>query len=338
MPTIFDVAEAAGVSIASVSLVLNDPETPRVGKARRKEIIRLANQLGYKPNLLAKGLRDQGTGIVGMVVPMRDAIFFNPFITEFLSGIQTFLVENHYHLMIYSHDSKRGKITHSELIQSKATDGMIVINTRLSTKADIQGTIKELDAARVPFVMINSYCGGQINYVGMDYEQIGHDVGEYLCQRGHQRIAFIGGAQASPASPPMLAGFRRAIEARGVALPDRFVAFSEYDSESVRKITRRLLKLKHRPTAIYCTSDQLVPDIYSVSKEEKMKIPRDLAIVGRGDVNFAALITPTLTTVRLPLFEIGQQAAELLVKSLRRPGAEPRKILLPSHLVPRESA
>ncbi len=114
MPTIFDVAEAAGVSIASVSLVLNNPDTPRVGKARRQEIIQIANQLGYKPNMLAKGLRDQGTGIIGMVVPMRDAIFFNPFITEFLSGIQTCLVENHYHLMIYSHDSQRGKITHSE--------------------------------------------------------------------------------------------------------------------------------------------------------------------------------------------------------------------------------
>lgn len=338
MPTIFDVAKAAGVSIASVSLVLNDPDTPRVSKTRRREIIQIAKQLGYKPNLLAKGLRDQGTGIVGMVVPMRDAIFFNPFITEFLSGIQTCLVAHHYHLMIYSHDSKRGKITHSELIQSKATDGMIVINTRLSTKADIQATIKELDAARVPFVMINSYCGGNINYVGMDYEQIGHDVGAYLCRRGHQKIAFIGGAQASPASPPMLAGFSRALSSQRVALPNRFVAYGEYDSETMRKITRRLLKLKDRPTALYCTSDQMVPDIYAVAKEAKLKVPQDVAVVGRGDVNFAALLTPTLTTVRLPLFEIGHRAAELLIRSLHQPDAAPQQILLPSQLIARESA
>ncbi len=338
VPTIFDVAEAAGVSIASVSLVLNDPETPRVGKARREEIIRIANRIGYKPNLLARGLSNHGTGIVGLIVPMRDAIFFNPFITEFLSGIQTCLVENHYHLMIYSHDSKRGKITHSQIVQSKCADGMIVINTRLCTKSDIQGTIRELDSARVPFVMINSYCGGEINYVGMDYEQIGYDVGEYLCRRGHQKIAFVGGAEASPASPPMLAGFRRALTAHHVALPDRFVAYGEYDSETVRKVMRRFLKLKDRPTSIFCTGDQMVPDIYGVAKEEKLKIPEDLAVVGRGDVNFAALLTPTLTTVKLPLFEIGRRAAELLVKSLNQPNIEPRKILLSSHLVTRESA
>ncbi|NOT60528.1 MAG: LacI family DNA-binding transcriptional regulator [Acidobacteria bacterium] len=338
MPTIFDVAEAAGVSIASVSLVLKDPDTPRVGQARRQEIIRIANRLGYKPNMLAKGLKSQGTGIIGMVVPMRDAIFFNPFITEFLSGIQTHLVEKHYHLLIYSHDSQRGKITHSELIQSKAADGMIVINTRLSTKADIQATIKELDAARVPFAMINSYCGGKINYVGMDYEQIGYDVGEYLCQHGHRKIAFLGGAQGSPASPPMLAGFKRALAAQRVTLQERFIAFSEYESEAVRKLTRRWLKLKDRPTAIYCTSDQLVPDIYAVAKEEKLTIPRDLAVVGRGDVNFAALLNPTLTTVRLPLFEIGRRAAELLVNNLNQPNAQTQKILLPSQLIARESA
>lgn len=215
---------------------------------------------------------------------------------------------------------------------------MIVINTRLSTKADIQATIKELDAARVPFVMINSYCGGDINYVGMDYEQIGYDVGEYLCQRGHRKIAFIGGAQDSPASPPMLAGFTRALEKHAVALPNRLVVFREYDSATVRKLTRRFLKLKDRPTALYCTSDQLIPDIYAVVKEVQMRIPQDLAVVGRGDVNFAALLTPTLTTVRRPLFEIGRCAAELLVKNLSQPGGQPQKFLLPSQLIPRESA
>jgi LacI family transcriptional regulator len=178
MPNIFDVAEAAGVSIASVSLVMNDPETRRVSSAKRQEILRAARHLGYTPNLLAKGLGNHGTGIIGLVVPMRDAIFFNPFITEFLSGIQTSIVENQYHLMIYSHDSKRGKITHSQIVQSKCADGMIVINTRLCTADDIRGTIHELDAARVPFVMINSYCGGEINYVGMDYDAIGFSVGE----------------------------------------------------------------------------------------------------------------------------------------------------------------
>lgn len=338
MPTIFDVAEAAGVSIASVSLVLNDPETRRVGKARRQEIIRIADRLGYKPNLLAKGLGNHGTGIVGLVVPMRDAIFFNPFITEFLSGIQTSLVENHYHLMIYSHDSKRGKITHSQIVQSKCADGMIVINTRLCTADDIRGTIHELDAARVPFVMINSYCGGEINYVGMDYDAIGHSVGEYLCQRGHRRVAFVGGAERSPASPPMLAGLRRALAAHGVALPARFVTYGEYDAETVRRVMRRLLKLKDRPTAVFCTGDQMVPDIYAAARAEGFGIPADLAVVGRGDVNFAALLTPTLTTVRLPLFEIGRRAADLLIRSLNRPGEPPQQILLPSELVVRESA
>lgn len=338
MPTIFDVAKAAGVSIASVSLVINDPHTPRVGNAKREEILRIAKKVGYSPNFLAKSLRTHGTGIVGLVVPMHGAIFYNPFIAEVLSGIQTYLSENSYHLIVYSHTSAHGKITRTQLMQSKCTDGLIFINTRLCTENDIQGTIRELQSARTPFVMINSYCGGEINYLGVDEFQIGHTAAKYLCDRGHQKIALIAGSKQSPASPPLIEGFQRALSEAGVKVNKRWLTYGEFDRDVIRAAAGRLLKSKERPTAVFCASDQMVPDLYEFLKQEQVRIPEDLAVVGRGNLMFASYLAPSLTTVHVPAFDLGYKAAGQLIKSLNDPTARPQQALLPCQIIQRESA
>src|ERR1700761_8073433 len=174
MPTIYDVATQAKVSIAAVSLVMNDANTTRVGSAKRQEILRVAKKIGYTPSVVAKALTEGSTRIIGLVIPLREPIFFHPFIAEILSGLQNRVAEQDYHLMIYSHKAGTGRVTRDEIRQSRYADGVIVLNTRMSTAEDMAATIEELRTANIPFVMVNGYSGnGQINYVGIDDRETG---------------------------------------------------------------------------------------------------------------------------------------------------------------------
>src|SRR6266545_1399020 len=258
MPTIFDVAREAGVSTAAVSLVLNHPHTHRVGAEKRKRILQVARRIGYTPNALAKGLAQRRTRIVGLMVPLRDPIFFNHFIAEVLAGIQSCLIERGYHLMIFSHAARSGKIARRQVAQSSLADGLVFVNTRLCTEADIAATIRELRGAAAPFVMVNAYYGTEaIHYVGVDDRAIGHCAGAYLASRGHARIAFLGAAQRASLAAPLEAGFAEALAAAGLRREPPLTAWAEYDRDVVAGVIHKWMRRHPRPTAIFCGDDQI---------------------------------------------------------------------------------
>lgn len=339
MPNIFDVAKAANVSIASVSLVLRDPNTKRVGPKKREDILRIAKQTGYVPNLLARGLSNHGTGILGLVIPVRDPrISFNPTIADMLAGIQSKLLECDYHLIVYSHKSDRGAITNSQIVRSKATDGLIFINTRMCTEEDIQASIAEMHTAKIPFVMINSAQEtGGINYVGVDDIKLSMDAAAYLHAKGHRKIGMLTGTRNSPTSGILRRSFEEGLKRVGLSLPDPWFGYTEFQPAPAKKELRRILRLKNRPTAIFCTSDQFVPAIYEALHEDGVRIPDEVSILGRGNLSFTPYFTPPLTTMAVPIFEIGRRAATLLIESLKSPDQPPRRFLLPSTLVERAS-
>lgn len=339
MPTIYDVAEKTKVSIAAVSLVVNNPNTPRVGAVKRKLILETAAKMGYSANGIAKALTNGQTKILGLVVPMRDPIFFNHFIAQVLSGIQSMIVKHGYHLMIYSHMGGTGQITGAELRQSRFVDGLIVLNTRMCSKDDQRETIKELKAAHIPFVMANSYSGEDpINYVGLDDYGAGELGGEYLARRGHIRIALISGSKRSPLSEELLLGFQAALKRCKVRFDSKLHAFSEYDPARIGEITKRWLKEEKPPTAIFCSDDAFVPEVYKVIGEMKLNIPKDIAVLGRGGMSLGTAIVPQLTTLSVPGFQLGSETARMLIERLKRPTSKAKKVLLPCELIERESA
>ena len=173
-PKLSDIAKRAGVSAAAVSIVLNHNETKRVGLAKRQLILKIAKELGYTQNVLAKALVERRTRLLGLMVPLRDPIFFNQFIAQALSGIQSTLSSRGYNLLVYSPSGRPGRATRDQILESKFTDGLIFINTRLCAPREISQTIHELDEAKIKFVMINSYYGRElIDYVGVDDFAIG---------------------------------------------------------------------------------------------------------------------------------------------------------------------
>lgn len=340
MANILDVAKRAGVSSASVSLVMNDPETRRVSAAKRAKILSAAEHLHYTPNLHANALFQRKTKIIGLVLPMRDPVIINDFIADALSGIQIECTKRGYNLMIYPHKSSSGRITAAEMLRSRFSDGLIFMHTRLCTKKDIDATIAALAQQRRHFVMANCHnLGPGVNSVGVDEEDMGFRAATYLASRGHKVIAFLGGVKQSPSAPLMLNGFRSALKQAGLESGQDLESHCEFQPARIRQAVVEWLGRRVQPTAIVCAYDQIVPDVYSVIHERKLKIPGDVAVVSQGDLPVASHLAPKLTTFRVPIVEMGKQAARLLFEQLEssRPMPRIRQIVLPCSLVERES-
>lgn len=335
-PTLDDIARRAGVSTAAVSIALNNPGTRRVSAAKREEILRIAAKLNYAPNELAQALSTRRTRLLGLMVPLRDPIFFNHFIAQALSGIQATLMLRGYNLLVYSPTGRPGRATREQILESRFTDGLIFINTRLCSTRDVAETIRELDAANIKFTMVNAYYGrAAANYVGVDDAAIGRMAVDHLVERGHRRIAFLSGSKKLPTHIHLLHGLHSGMDKHGLTLPPEWIGCSEYDeAEAFRILDRWFSGKRPRPTAIFCADDQLLMYLYDYVEARGMNIPGDVAVLGRGVSGLMDLLRPRPTAFYIPTFEMGKLAAEMLIDSIEKPEQKRRRVLLPFELHP----
>lgn len=333
-PKLADIAKRAGVSIAAVSIALNNRNTNRVSAAKREEIQRIAEELGYAPNELAKALAEQRTRLLGLMVPLRDPIFFNHFIAQALSGIQATLMRRGYNLLVYSPSGRPGRSTRDQILESKFTDGLIFINTRSCSTRDVAQTIQELDQAEIKFTMINSYYGrAPVNYVGVDDPAIGEAAVQYLIEKKHRRIAFLSGSEKLPTHIHLLQGMRRGLAAHGLDLPVDRIGCTEYDELAAFTILDRWFESKRlQPTAIFCADDQLLMHLYDYVEARGMRIPEDVAVLARGNAGLISFLRPRPTAFYIPTFEMGELAAEMLIDSIEKPTKDRHRVLLPFKL------
>lgn len=333
-PKLADIAKRAGVSIAAVSIALNNRDTKRVSAAKREEIQRIAEELSYAPNELAKALAEKRTRLLGLMVPLRDPIFFNHFIAQALSGIQATLMRRGYNLLVYSPSGRPGRSTRDQILESKFTDGLIFINTRSCSTRDVAETIQELNAAQIKFTMINSYYGrAPVNYVGVDDPAIGEAAVHFLVERKHRRIAFLSGSEKLPTHIHLLQGMRHGLAVHGLALPAERIGCTGYDEVAAFAILDRWFGSKrHRPTAIFCADDQLLMHLYDYVEARGMQIPEDVAVLGRGNAGLMSLLRPRPTAFYIPTFEMGELAAEMLIDSIEKPTVSRHRVLLPFKL------
>jgi LacI family transcriptional regulator len=330
--TIYDVSERAGVSIATVSRVLNSPD--RVNEETRARVIAAIDDLGFVPKFDALARARKHIGRIGVLTPFFTADSF----VDRLRGVVAALAGLPYEPVIYdvaSAAQRDGYLT--KLALTHRVDGLIVIGLPFDD-ATVRRLLKH-QLATVQIVPLSQPISRTITSIVHDDAAGGRMAAEYLLTRGHRRLGFIGDADVPDftgvAGDQKLDSFRQTLALAGVALPDAYVGLAPFGMEHARQQAHRLLDLPNPPTAIFAGSDTQAIGVISAARERGLSVPDDLAIMGFDDIEIAEFIG--LTTIRQQLKESGRLAVELVVAQLTEDAHPPQQVNLPFTLIQRRT-
>lgn len=327
--TVYEVAEQAGVSIATVSRVLNSPE--KVHSATRQRVLEVIDTLGFVPKAEAAARARKGSGRVGVLAPF----FTYPSFVARLRGVADALAYTPYELVIYNVDSASRRAGYLDSLPlTRRLDGLIIMALPFDDEAAQRLIAHGLETVLVEFAR------EPFSSIHIDDKAGSALAAAHLLSLGHRRFAFVGDADvpdyALHLSDIRLEGYRTALARAGVDLPEAYVALAPHSLENAQRSAHRLFDLPEPPTAIYAASDTQALGVLKAAHERGLAVPRDLALIGFDDTDMAAYIG--LTTIRQPLVESGRVAVDLLMARLADPSRPAQQVSLPLTLVRRDTA
>lgn len=327
--TVYDVAKKAGVSIATVSRVINSPD--KVNPETRARVLATIHELRYVPKAEAVARARKSTGRIGVLAPF----FSYPSFLQRLRGVAKALTGLPYELTMYNVDSTARRDSYiTSLALTRRLDGLILMALPF-TEAIVDRLVHNSIETVSIEVTHPSFSSVEIDDAGG-----GRMAAEYLICKGHRQLAFIGDADlpelAFPTSDRRLNGYRAAIHAAGLELEETNIALAPQSVEDARRCMHRLLDLAHPPTAVFCASDTQAMGALKAARERGKRVPQDIAIVGFDDLDIADYLG--LTTIRQHLEESGRLALELLLSRLEDRRRPIQNIRLNLELVERDTA
>lgn len=326
-PTLRDVARQAGVSIATASRALSNPDL--VAEDTRTAVREAAEACGYRINLLARSLRKRCTDTILVLIPEIN----NAFYPEIISSL-----ERNAHALGYSiilgltFNCVEEERSYDSMLGAQRADGLMILDGGLDTliEAGIQPT--------VPVVQVLECKGGpSMPSVVIDEFEVAERAVSYLHDLGHRRIAHISGSNNSLVSWERILGFRRAMERRGLLVSNDLIVAGNYDHLGGESAMTRLLGLDMRPTAVFCANDESAIGALRACRNFGLQVPEQMSIIGVDDTMIAGLSDPPLTTIRQPRQLIGEVAMRLLIDLIRGKRNIETRIVLPTELVVRGS-
>jgi LacI family transcriptional regulator len=331
VPTLRDVAALAGVHPATASRALNPATKGMTSADTAQRVLQAAEQLGYRPNAVARSLRTARSSSIGVVVPDLT----NPLFPPIVRGIEAAFAPHGYVLLIVNTDNNPAQ--ESQLVaslQARSIDGLILATARLD-----HPLIEALAAGDLPVVLVNRRREGLTlpSVIPDDAAGIRLAVA-HLAQLGHRRIAHIAGPQDTSTGTVRLRAFRAAVREQGLTYDEALVAAcgSWSEAEGARAL-RGLLTGGAHFTAVVAGNDMLALGCYDVLAERGIACPGDLSVVGFNDMPFVDKLRPALTTVHIPQYDLGAEAARLLLDQMSDLRREERAVLMPVQLTVRES-
>ncbi len=326
--SIYDVAKRAGVSIKTVSRVVN--RQSNVSDATREKVMEAVEALSYRPNIFARGLASERSFLIGL-------LYDNPsagYIASLQVGVLTRCREEGYHLIVESLDAANtniGRQVHS-LVTESTLHGMILTPPLSDTPA----VLEALTRANTPFVRIapEKAVPGASD-VRIDDFKAAYDMTAYLLGLGHRRIGFIKGHPNHGAATARFGGYRSALEHAGIPLDEELCVQGYFSYQSGMEGGEKLLSLKNRPTAIFAANDDMAAAVLAASQRFNLKIPQQLSVAGFDDSLVAQVVSPRLTTCRQPIREMAEAAVSMLIQRAATDG--PMERHLDHELVVRES-
>lgn len=329
IPTLEAVANAAGVSRATVSRVINGSPnvSERVVKAVQAEI----DRMNYVPNLAARSLASRRTYAIALVVPeTADRLFTDPFFSAVVQGVAKQLSETDYTLNLVVSADPRPEKTRRYLLGGNVDGALIVSHHR------DDGLFAEPPAS-LPIVFGGRPVGDDASgwFVDVDNAQGARDATDHLISRGRRRIAIIAGPQDMAAGVDRLRGWRQSLEAAD--LPADLIEFGDFSPASGAAAMRRLLERSDPIDAVFATSDQMAAGAYPVIRDAGLRIPDDIAVVGFDNDVYGLSTEPPLTTVDQPAVELGQAMSRVLLGRIAGEAMD-RVTVLPTQLIVRASS
>jgi LacI family transcriptional regulator len=328
MTTIREVAESAGVSYATVSHVINN--TRLVSPETRERVLAAMDALNYRPNALARSLRQGKTNTIGLVLP--DSA--NPFFAEISRSIEDEAFKKGYSVFLCNTelDTQR-ELFYVDVLSKKQVDGIIFV-----AAGDTADSLDYLIQRRMPLVMIDREVPNvEADAVLTDNQLGGYLATHHLLDLGHRRIACIAGPSSITPSAERIIGYRKALEEAGVSYDEKLILRGDYHAQSGMDITHIILGMDPRPTAIFALNDLMALGALRAAAEAGYSVPNDLSVVGYDDLEISHFTNPPLTTIAQPKKEVGTRAVNLLVERMSKKSQPPVRLVLPPELIVRRS-
>lgn len=332
MPNIKEIARKAKVSVATVSRALNDD--PKVTEETKQLVLKVATELNYKPNIVARNFAKKTSNIIGLILPDITDEFFS----ELIKGVDEVTYQhNFFTMVISSHRYLQLENTLSSVLRNGLLGGLILLVPNISA------TLKNILAqTKIPFVIIS---GGMstTNYdvVSVDNYQGAFDLTNYLIKKcGYSKIAHITGPSDNDDAKIRVKAFNDACLENKITVPKKFIVEGDFTRESGLRLGMELMSLKNKPEVIFAANDMMALGCYDAAFKKGLHIPDDIAVAGFDDIFVSQYLNPPLTTVRAQIEDEGKRAAELLIEKIKSKisvNNQPKKIKIATELVIRNS-
>jgi LacI family transcriptional regulator len=327
MSTIKDVAALAGISYTTVSHVVNN--TRPVSKEVRIKVEEAIKTLDYVPSAVARSLKAKTTATIGLLVPNS----LNPYFAELARGIEDYCERNGYCVILCNSDDNPDKLrSYLRVLLEKRVDGLIV-----ASAGGDSGLAQGLAGVRTPMVIVDRGLEG----VDADLVRIDHEYGAYLATRhllelGHRDIATISGPATTSVAQMRLAGFCRALNDAGLDVPDDRMLESDFTSTGGYNAAAILLE-RNPPSAIFAANDMIGIGVLRAAAERNIRVPTQLSVIGFDDIQMSRYVYPALTTVGQSILQLGEMAAEVLLRRIVTPDLATKQRIVTPSIVMRES-
>jgi LacI family transcriptional regulator len=326
--TIKEVARKAGVSTATVSRVFNDVD--QVDEKTRRRVQAVARKLHYTPNAVGRSLSTRRTDAIGLLLPDIHGEFFS----EVIRGADQAAQQGRYHLLVSSSHNHRDEIEAALKVMSGRVDGLIIMSPQIDAQ-----TLKTNLPKSLPVVLLNCFVDG-VAFDSLNIDNFGGAsmVVQHLIQHGHQSIAIIKGTEGNLDADERLHGYRQALAESQIAVSEELELAGNFSEESGYDAVKKILALTPRPTAIFASNDAMAIGALGALREFGVDIPAEMALAGFDDIPIARFLSPTLTSVRVAINDLGALAIQKLVHAIREKNKHAKQhAVIPTSLALRES-
>lgn len=329
--TIKDIAKILNISVSTVSRALRD--TYDVNQETKEKVLALAAELNYKPNFNATGLAKGSTHNLGVILPFITNYYFSTVIT----GIQEVAYNNGYNIILFvTNDSPEREFDIIENLSVSSLDGLLV---SISSDSDSCDHFQEIIDEGIPIVFFDRVASEiETSKVMQDDYNGAFEAVEHLILNGYTRIAHIAGPRGLSFTEARLKGYKEALGKHHIAVNEDWIIYSGFSQDFGESDTIQLMELEQKPDAIFAVNDRKAVGAMIELKKRGIKVGKEFGVIGFTNDPMSTIISPSLSTIAEPAFEIGKLSCELLIKHITKKFFHPEEIILPGKLISRESS